>query len=496
MPEHATDDPGTPAAGETGVNLDALPPLPVKNRSFLSFLGTQALGAFNDNVFKQLVLLIGVGYLVAGVEYQAIIQFLFALPFLLFSGLAGDIADRISKGRLMVICKLAEILIALLGVGAFLMISTANGNSGNAPLYLWLLAAVVFLLGTQSAFFGPPKYGGLPELVRPADLPTATGLTQMTTFLAIIFGVALAGLLADLLAGRLYLAGLVTVSIAVLGTVISLGIARNLPADPQRQISARSFTSILRTLADTFRHDRLMMRVMVIYSWFWFVGGVALTAINAFGRFQLGLNNFETSLLVSTTSLGIAIGSVLVARLSHGKVRMSLIVPALVILSVCLAAFSVLPVHTPTPDDILRFNQLKQTPELLESARIIPLAPLATRVTAFMLFFLLGFASGFYSIPLLTFIQSRPPFSEKGRVFAAVNWFNWVFILAAALVYGAGMAILANQANLLLAALGAATLFMGMVLLPGIFRRVRQERPGFVYFRDKQAARNKTSSSG
>ena len=473
-----------PADSVSGtIDTSKLPPLPVKNRSFLCFLGTQALGAFNDNVFKQLVLLLGVGYLMAGVEYQAVVQFLFALPFLLFSGLAGDIADRISKGRLMVFCKVAEIIIALLGVGAFLTITTANSHSGSAPLSLWLLAAVTFLLGTQSAFFGPPKYGGLPELVRPADLTTATGLTQMTTFLAIIIGVALAGLLADQLIGRYYLAGLVTVSIAVLGTLTSLGIARNPPADPQRQIAARSFTSILRTLTDIFRHDGLMLRVMLIYSWFWFVGGVALTAINAFGRFQLGMTNFETSLMVSTTSLGIAIGSVLVSRLSHGKVRLGLVVPALLLLVVCLLAFIFLPVHNPTPDDILRFNEIKDSPELLETTRIMPPAPFAIQTTAFSLLFLLGIASGFYSVPLLTFIQSRPQSSEKGKVFAAVNWFNWIFILAAALVYGAGMAALSNRANLLLAIVGGLTLLMGIALLPGIFRRIRQERPEFVYFR-------------
>ena len=460
-----------------------LPPLPVKNRSFLCFLGTQALGAFNDNVFKQLVLLLGIGYLMAGVEYQAALQFLFALPFLLFSGLAGDISDRISKGRLMVFCKLAEIIIALLGVGAFLTISTAHSNSGSAPLSLWLLAIVTFLLATQSAFFGPPKYGGLPELVRPADLTTATGLTQMTTFLAIIIGVALAGLLADLLVGRYYLAGLITVSIALLGTLTSLGIARNPPADPQRQIAARSFTSIFHTLTEIFRHDGLMMRVMLIYSWFWFVGGVALTAINAFGRFQLGMTNFETSLMVSTTSLGIAIGSVLVSRLSHGKVRLGLVVPALLLLVVCLLAFIFLPVHNPTPDDILRFNKIKDSPELLEITRIIPPASLAIHTTAFSLFFLLGIASGFYSVPLLAFIQSRPMLSEKGKVFAAVNWFNWIFILAAALAYGAGMAALVNRANLLLAILGGLTLLMGVVFLPGIFSRIQQERPEFVYIR-------------
>ena len=482
MPVHSPDDHATDTTGPAAA--DKLPPLPVKNRSFLCFLGTQGLGAFNDNVFKQLVLLLGIGYLMAGVEYQAVVQFLFALPFLLFSGLAGDISDRLSKGRLMVMCKLAEIIIALLGVSVFLLMSTAPADSGDTQVYLWLLAAVVFLLGTQSAFFGPPKYGGIPELVRPGDLTAATGMTQMTTFLAIIFGVALAGLLADLFADRLYLAGLVTVSIAVLGTLASLGIARNPPSDPQRRITARSFTSNLRTLAGIWRSDGLMMRIMVIYSWFWFLGGVTLTAVNAYGRLQLGLSNFATSLLVATTSLGIACGSMLVARLSHGKVRVQLVVPALVVLTVCLCVFALLPVYHPTAEDIERFNQLKQSPELLESAHIIPLAAHATRASAYMLCFLLGIASGFYSIPLLTFIQARPAASEKGRVFAAVNWLNWVFILTAALTYGAGMSLLANRANLLLAALGVLTLFMGSVLLPGIFRRLRQQRPTFVYFRD------------
>jgi hypothetical protein len=120
---------------------------------------------------------------------------------------------------------------------------------------------------------------------------------------------------------------------------------------------------------------------------------------------------------------------------------------------------------------------------LLESTRIIPPAPFTIHATAFSLFFLLGVASGFYSVPLLTFIQSRPQFSEKGKVFAAVNWFNWIFILAAALVYGAGMAALANRANLLLAIIGGLTLLMGIAFLPGIFRHIEQERPEFAYFR-------------
>lgn len=462
------------------VEKQALPPRLFKNNSFLCFLGTQALGAFNDNVFKQLVLLLGAGYLLAGIEYQAVVQFLFALPFLLFSGLAGDLSDRFGKGRLIVLYKIAEVIITLLGVGAFLMITVGSADAKDTPLYLCLLAGVVFLLGTQSAFFGPSKYGGLPELVRTNDLASATGLTQMTTFLAIIFGVAVAGLLADLLLGRMYLAGLVTVGIALLGTLTSLGIARNPAADKQRSITAKSFISILPTLSDIYRHDPLMMRIMLVYSWFWFVGGVTLVAINTLCRFQLGLSNFATSMMVAMTSLGIAIGSVLVGRLAPGKVNISLVTYALIVLALCLLSLSLLPVYSPTAEDILAFNQLKNSPQLLALTTIFPVAPIPVRVVAFCLFLLLGVAAGFFSIPLLTFIQIRPPNSKKGQVFAAVNCLNWIFILASAIVYGAGMKLFANHANLLLVALGATTLLVGCIFMPGIFQLLKHDGACFI----------------
>jgi len=459
-----------------------LPALPFKNKSFLFFIATQGLGAFNDNVFKQLVLLLGVGYVIAGVEYQAIVQFLFAIPFLLFSGLAGDIADRFSKGRLMTACKIAEILIALAGVGAFLAAIPNTANSTQAPLYLWLLALVAFSLGTQSAFFGPPKYGGLPELVREDDLAPATGLTQMTTFLAIIFGVAIAGVLADMFADRLYIAGLITVTIAVLGTLASLGIARRPATASKRRISLKSFVSVVPTLVDIVRYDALMLRIMLVYSWFWFVGGVTLTAINAYGRLQLGLNNFDTSLMVAMTSIGIAVGSAVVGRLSRGKVRIGLIIPGLVLLIACLIAFFWIPVHAPTTAELELLNQLKNaSQQLQDSTHIIPSASSSVRTIAYLVLFFLGAASGFFSVPLLTFIQARPSADRKGKVFAAVNWLNWIFIVASAIAYGVGITVAENRAHLLLGTLGLATLGVALLLLPGIFKLIRQEKPEFVF---------------
>jgi MFS family permease len=442
------------------------------NPSFLFFLATQALGAFNDNVFKQLVLLLGVGYVMLGIEYQAVVQFLFAAPFLVFSGIAGDLSDRFSKGRMMTVCKIAEIVIALFGVAAFLFAAPGTPGSIEAPLYLWLLALVCFVLGTQSAFFGPPKYGGIPELVNDSDLAPATGLTQMTTFLAIIFGVALAGLLADVFADRIYVAGWITVSIAVLGTLTSYGIARHPAAAPTRRIAFASMTSVIPTLTEIFRDDPLMARIMIAYSWFWFVGGVALTAINAFGRLQLGLNNFETSLMVAITSIGIAGGSVLVGRLSRGSIRLELIIPGMVLLVFCLISVYFVPVHLPGPGEIELLNQLKNAPAAVQNAaQIIPKASTATRYVCYLILFLLGAAAGFFSVPLLAFIQARPPRSDKGKVFAAVNWLNWIFIVGSAIVYGIGISLADYRANMLLAALGIVTGLLGLWILPGIFRR-------------------------
>ncbi len=472
---------------QNGGSNNQPPPLPLKNKSFLFFLATQGLGAFNDNVFKQLVLLLSVGYLAGDVEFQAVVQFLFAVPFLIFSGLAGDLSDRYSKGWLMTVCKVAEIAIALAGVAAFFAVVDNASDSTRVPIYLWLLALVAFCLGTQSAFFGPPKYGGLPELVRDSDLAPATGLTQMTTFLAIIFGVAVAGLLADIFANRLYIAGLVTVSIAVVGTLTSLGIKKCAASEPTRRISIRSFISVLPTLLEIFRKDPLMLRIMLVYSWFWFVGGMSLTAINALGRLQLGFNNFDTSLLVATTSIGIAIGSAAVGRLSHGKVRVGLIVPGLILLICSLISLWLFPVHAPTVAEMELINQLKNAPQhILNATQVIPVASMPVKIGTFSVLFLLGAASGFFSVPLLAFIQARPPATDKGKVFAAVNWLNWIFIVAAAVAYGVGIAWVDNRANQLLGWLGLLTAVVAFSILPSIFKLIRTERPYFVYIKTRQ----------
>ncbi|MFQ5506292.1 MAG: MFS transporter [Planctomycetota bacterium] len=463
-----------------GQAIEEPPPLPLENRSFLSYLATQALGAFNDNVFKQMVLLLSVGY-VALADFQAVVQLLFALPFLLFSGFAGDIADRYSKGRIMVLCKVAEIAVMLAGVLAFAWFAGEAGEGTRPPFGLWCLAAVTFLMGTQSSFFGPPKYGGLPELVRRDDLGQAAGLTQMTTFLAIILGVAFAGQLLEWFRGSLWIAGGVAVAIAVLGTLTSLGIARLPAMDPARRLGKRSFLSVFPTLSGIIRNDRLILDVMLVYSFFWLVGGVSLVAINAYGRLQLGLDYAQTSLMVSILSLGIALGSALVARLSRRKVRIGLVVPGMTGMVVCLLALLLVPAHAPTREDIESFVRLGNVAERV--LRIIPEAALSIRLAVAAVLLLLGFSAGLMSVPLLAFVQARPARGEKGQVFALANWLNWVFIVGSAGVYAAGSVLCGHRADLVMAGMGLLTLLVGIAFVPRILRRVREERPDFVWMR-------------
>ncbi|MCC6511427.1 MAG: hypothetical protein IT423_20175, partial [Pirellulaceae bacterium] len=209
-------------------------PALIADKAFWGLAVTQFLGAFNDNLYKQLILLLavpaaatavvaaaaadaGAGAAVpngGGQDVQGWALFLFSIPFVLWSGFAGYLSDRFSKQPIIWWCKIAEIGITLLALLAFLSYDL---------FHMWGTWTVLFLMGTHSAFFGPSKYGILPELFRARDLATANGIILMSTFLAIIFGTVAAGGLFDGLVGdsgethNLWLGSLVCVGIAVIG---------------------------------------------------------------------------------------------------------------------------------------------------------------------------------------------------------------------------------------------------------------------------------------
>ncbi|MEQ1827514.1 MAG: MFS transporter [Pirellula sp.] len=290
-----------------------------RDRSFFGITATQFLGAFNDNFYKQLMLLLAIPVVPGALDQQQVATIVFALPFVVFSGIAGHLSDRYSKRSVIVLAKTAEIGIMGLGLIGFLM----YGVTG----YLGLLA-VLFLMGVHSAFFGPSKYGILPELFPCHDLPRANGIILMTTFLAIIFGTVSAGFFGDLLvepgqtlvdtAPQMWMGSVICIGIAVTGTWTSLWIRPVPPSHPSLVLRPDSW-AVSRATLRLLMQDRPLVGAVFATSVFWLVSGIAMQAVNNFGRTQLNCSMLETSIMTACIGIGIAIGSVLAGRFSRGS---------------------------------------------------------------------------------------------------------------------------------------------------------------------------------
>ncbi|HPB99584.1 MAG TPA: MFS transporter, partial [Polyangiaceae bacterium] len=226
------------------------------NRSFQGHVATQFFGAFNDNLFKQLILFLAARELFPGQDKQGIAFAVFSLPFVLFSGVAGDLSERFSKRTIIVLMKVAEIGIMLAGAVAL------QQRAWTAML------VVLFIMGAQSAFFGPSKYGIIPELVGKQRLLSANGIISMTTFLSILLGQAAAGPLLDRYGQQLWITGAWCVGVAVVGTGVAL-LIRPLPAlRPTMPIRKNPFGSVI----DGFRQlrsDPRVIHVLLLNSLFW-----------------------------------------------------------------------------------------------------------------------------------------------------------------------------------------------------------------------------------
>ena len=400
MMEHPSDAQPAVPLEEQPASTVAHPPL-MRDRSFWGMTATQFLGAFNDNIFKQLMLLLAIPVGVTARtldDEQGLATQIFSLPFILFSGYAGYLSDRFSKRRIIVLAKMAEILIMLLGLVAFFSYDKSGHNA---------LLVVLFLMGTQSAFFGPGKYGILPEMLREEDLPRANGIILMTTFLAIIFGTASAGMLGDLPVSRLWLGSLVCVAIAGVGTCTSLLIRPLPPAQPSLPFTWDT-VFVPRDIRRLLRADWPLLQALLASCLFWMVSGLAIQAVNSLGLVQLGLNKTQTSIMTAIIGLGIAIGAVMAGKLCHGRADFRVVrggawglVAALLLLSISL----------PGGKHLLGFQ-----------GSIPALA-------------FLGISAGFFAIPVQVFLQTRAPAGLKGRMIATMNIANFFAIWFAGVLY-------------------------------------------------------------
>lgn len=349
---------------------------------------TQFLGAFNDNLFKQMVMLLAVGPVA---NLQGIALALFSAPFVLLSGVSGVLADRNSKRTIIVQSKVLEIVAMALGAVAFWF------NSLPA------MFAVLFLMGAQSAYFGPAKYGILPELFRADDLPRANGSVLMMTFLSIILGVTLAGWLLDAANGQIWLGSVACVGIAILGTYVSTWIRRTPVAQPDLPITPSSFAIPPAVRQELAKHP-VLFRTLIATSVFWCVGGIYMAGVNDLGKLQLGLSDSATSLLQGCASIGIGVGCVVAGRLSHGRFDARLVYAGIWGMIVCLVVLATPPGRN---------------------------GPLLGQTAASIVLVVLGFCAGLFAVPIQVFLQAMAPDDQKGQVIGTMNLLNWIGILLA-----------------------------------------------------------------
>lgn len=376
---------------------DQRPPL-MNDRSFWGLLVTQFLGAFNDNLFKQLVLLIAVKRALGegGSNLQGVAMFAFAAPFVLLSGICGVLADRYSKRTIIVASKGLEIVAMLLGAAAF--------QTG----VLWPLILVLALMGAQSAFFGPAKYGILPELFRAADLPRANGWMLMTTFISIILGVATAGWLMEALGGQLWLASGACVLTAILGTLTSLPIAKTRVAHPGLPIQADALF-IPRDVRQLLRAQPEILTVLLVSSVFWSIGGIYQQGVNDLGILQLRIGEKQTGLLGACAAVGIGIGCAVAGKLSRGRFEARL---------VRIGQWG-----------MLAMLVLLSLPGPLQGGTLVGVRGAGLALVA------LGASAGMFTVPITVYLQAMTPAAQKGQVIGTMNLCNWIGILASAVLH-------------------------------------------------------------
>ncbi|HEX2494489.1 MAG TPA: MFS transporter [Steroidobacter sp.] len=378
----------------------------LRQRRFLPFFGAQALGALNDNVYKN-VLVILAAYQAAqytSIEPELLTNIaagLFILPYVLFSGIAGQLADRYDKSLVLKAVKAAEV--AIMAVAGF----------GFAVHSIEVLLGALFLMGVHSTFFAPAKYGLLPEVLQDAELVGGNALVEMGTFVAILLGTLVAGLLAAEANVQLIMTALV--SIAVLGFLSSLAIPRVNPSAPTLRVDWSPWTSTWHNLRAAYESRTVFLSLLGI-SWFWFYGAIVLAQLPLYCRDVLGGGEQVVTLLLVAFSAGVGVGSLLCERLSGRKVEIGLVPFG----SIGLTVFAV-DLYFATPTDA--------AVRALDASEFL-VQPGSWRVL--LDFGLIGMFGGFFIVPLYALVQQRARREVMSRVIGANNILNALFMVAAA----------------------------------------------------------------
>ena len=381
----------------------------LSTRRFRPFFLTQLLGAFNDNLYKN-GLTIFIAFQVASVSQEEsntlvnIAAALFILPFFLFSAIAGQLADKHEKSMLIRRIKILEIGIMLLGATAFIL---------QSPLFL---VAILFLMGTQSALFGPVKYSLMPEALKAEELVGGNAMVEFGTFLAILLGLIASVYIIDI--------GNTAMGIAVVLTAcVGYWTSRGIPALPAGAPELKLSFNILKQTANIMRdarENRTVFYSIMGISWFWFFGITYVTQLPNYVRYELGASEQVYVLLLAIFSIGIGAGSFLCERMSGRMVEIGL-VP---IGALGLSLFGI----------DLYFNQTLSVAgaELIGPATFIAQS---SSLRVCLDIFMLGVSGGIYIVPLFALVQQRSKPSKRSRIIAANNVLNALFMVVAS-AYG------------------------------------------------------------
>ena len=387
----------------------------LKNGGFHAFLWTQFLGAFNDNLYQMLVLLATVE---AGAS-AGVVQIVYLVPFLLFSGYSGYLADVISKRRVLIGVKAFEIL--AMALGAFALITG----------HLQLMLVVLFMMGLHSTVFSPAKYGIVPEILPDRDLSRGNAVLEMTTLVGIVLGGATGVFVFASWKGEAGKMALVPMAIAGAGFLTSLRITRVPPSGASQPFRLNPYSEVVKGTRNLLQDRPLWLAVLGV-AFFWSLGALLKPDLLLFGGEVMRVSELRAGLLLPFLSIGIGIGNMLAGRLSGDKVELGLVPLG----STFMGLFAI----------------------GLFAAR----GSYTLSVIALML---LGATSGLFIVPLYAYMQQRSGGQEKGRVVATNNFYQTIgMLIASALLWllhdrwGVG-------AGTLLWAAGIATLLVTVYIL-------------------------------
>ena len=379
-------------------------------RRFLPYFIVQALGAFNDNVYRQAI--IGLLFFMGlSTEQRSLYAMLapaiFIAPYFLFSAIAGQIAEKLEKQRLIVITTAMEIAIMSLAAIGFL--------TGNMPVLL----VALFCTGVQSTLFGPVKYSVLPAILKPEELTGGNGLVEMGTSISILGGMIFGGMIFQLAGAQgPVVAATAIIALAVLGNLVARLIPRVDAGAPDLKVRWNPLPESLAMLR-LARRQRGVRNAILGISWFWFFGTLLTSQLPAYAELHLGGTANSASLYIfalALFSVGTGTGSLLCEKLSARTVEIGL---------VPLGAFGMSAFLLD-----LYFARSGAAPITGLDVPGFLAAPGSVRIVIDLLGF--GMFAGLFVVPLFALVQSRTPASEMSRVFAAVNIQNSLFIVAAA----------------------------------------------------------------